>query len=91
MYITLAQVDWADCEKCAKAINYPIKPCDLCGAQYGLQREQVESILVGWEQNSPGRRRVVFKGLTNARPSHLLDEKLFDFSGLMRPNPAEDK
>ena len=86
-----AHVAEADCEKFAKALNYPIIPCDLCGSQDGLQRQQVKSILDEWEQNSPGRRQVLFKSLTNARPSHLLDEKLFNFSGLMRPNPAEDK
>ncbi|MDO7632120.1 MAG: tRNA 2-thiocytidine(32) synthetase TtcA, partial [Loktanella sp.] len=37
-----------------------------------------------WEKNSPGRRQVMFKALTNARPSHLLDPKLFDFLGLSR-------
>lgn len=91
VYRPLAHVAEADCEKFAKALNYPIIPCDLCGSQDGLQRQQVKSILDGWEQNSPGRRQVLFKSLTNARPSHLLDEKLFDFSGLKRPNPAEDK
>tara|TARA_B100001059_G_C17455822_1_gene389682 strand:- start:162 stop:527 length:366 start_codon:yes stop_codon:yes gene_type:complete len=91
VYRPLAHVAEADCEKFAKSLNYPIIPCDLCGSQDGLQRQQVKAILDGWEQNSPGRRQVLFKSLTNARPSHLLDEKLFDFNGLVRPNPAEDK
>jgi tRNA 2-thiocytidine biosynthesis protein TtcA len=38
--------------------------------------------LDGWEANHPGRRNVLFHALTNARPSHLLDRKLFDFLGL---------
>ena len=34
----------------------------------------------GWlGRNSPGRRQVMFRALMNARPSHLLDPKLFDF------------
>jgi tRNA 2-thiocytidine biosynthesis protein TtcA len=61
---------------------YPIIPCDLCGSQDGLQRQQVKAILDGWERNSPGRRQVMFRALTNARPSHLLDPKLWDFAGL---------
>lgn len=78
----LAHVAEADCEKFAKAMNYPIIPCDLCGSQDGLQRQQVKQILDQWEKNSPGRRQVMFRALTNARPSHLLDPKLFDFAGL---------
>ena len=71
-----------DCEKFAKAMQYPIIPCDSCGSQEGLQRRQVKQILEGWERNSPGRRQVMFRALMNARPSHLLDPNLFDFAGL---------
>ncbi|MCE8547492.1 tRNA 2-thiocytidine(32) synthetase TtcA [Ruegeria pomeroyi] len=78
----LAHVAEADCEKFARAMNYPIIPCDLCGSQDGLQRQQVKQILDGWEKNRPGRRQVMFRALMNARPSHLLDPKLFDFQGL---------
>ncbi|WP_281995977.1 tRNA 2-thiocytidine(32) synthetase TtcA [Ruegeria faecimaris] len=78
----LAHVAEADCEKFANAMNYPIIPCDLCGSQDGLQRQQVKQILDQWEKNSPGRRQVMFRALTNARPSHLLDPKLFDFVNL---------
>lgn len=78
----LAHVAEVDCEKFAKALKYPIIPCDLCGSQDGLQRQQVKQILDGWEANSPGRRQVMFRALMNARPSHLLDPKLFDFARL---------
>jgi len=78
----LAFVAEADCSRFARAMGYPIIPCDLCGSQDGLQRQQVKRILDGWEANSPGRRQVMFRALMNARPSHLLDPKLFDFNGL---------
>ncbi|MEQ9257564.1 MAG: tRNA 2-thiocytidine(32) synthetase TtcA [Roseovarius sp.] len=84
VYRPLAFVAEADCERFAKAMNYPIIPCDLCGSQDGLQRQQVKRILDGWEANSPGRRQVMFRALMNARPSHLLDAGLFDFAGLER-------
>ena len=64
-------------------MNYPIIPCDLCGSQDGLQRQQVKAILDGWEKNSPGRRQVMFRALTNVRPSHMMDSDLFDFKGLL--------
>ncbi len=82
VYRPLAHVAEVDCEKFAKAMNYPIIPCDLCGSQDGLQRQQVKKILDQWEENSPGRRQVMFRSLMNVRPSHMLDPKLFDFAGL---------
>ena len=84
VYRPLAFVAEADCEKFSQAMNYPIIPCDLCGSQDGLQRQQVKQILDGWEANSPGRRQVMFRSLMNARPMHLLDSNLFDFAGLAR-------
>ncbi|WP_273522791.1 tRNA 2-thiocytidine(32) synthetase TtcA [Rhodosalinus sediminis] len=90
----LAHVAEADCDRFARAMGYPIIPCDLCGSQDGLQRQQVKAILDQWEANSPGRRQVMFRALMNARPSHLLDPKLFDFAGLAAasegaPAPAD--
>ncbi|NYS24521.1 tRNA 2-thiocytidine(32) synthetase TtcA [Rhodobacteraceae bacterium 2376] len=78
----LAYVSEADCDRFARAMDYPIIPCDLCGSQDGLQRMQVKAMLDEWEQRSPGRRGVMFRALMNARPSHLVDPALFDFAGL---------
>ncbi len=86
----LAHVAEEDCARFASAMNYPIIPCDLCGSQDGLQRQQVKKILDEWERRSPGRRQVMFRALMNTRPSHLLDEKLFDFQSLARcPKQSE--
>ena len=84
VYRPLAYVAEADCEKFSKQMDYPIIPCDLCGSQDGLQRQQVKRILDGWEKNSPGRRQVMFRSLMNTKPSHLLDKNLFDFEDLQR-------
>ena len=84
VYRPLAHVAESDCDRFARAMSYPIIPCDLCGSQDGLQRQQVKAILDGWERNSPGRRQVMFRALMNARPSHLLDPRLFNFAGLSR-------
>ena len=75
----LAHVPEADCERFAKAMNYPIIPCDLCGSQDGLQRQQIKRMVNDWEARSPGRRQIIFRALTQANPSHLLDPALFDF------------
>lgn len=79
----LAFVAEADCDRFARAMDYPIIPCDLCGSQEGLQRVQVKRLLDEWEARSPGRRQVMFRALMNVRPSHLLDPALFDFADLL--------
>ena len=78
----LAYVAEEDCDRFARALNYPIIPCDLCGSQDGLQRVQVKKMLDEWEARTPGRRQIMFRALMNVRPSHLLDPALFDFAAL---------
>ncbi len=82
VYRPLAFVAEEDCDRFARAMNYPIIPCDLCGSQDGLQRMQVKALLDDWERRSPGRRNVMFRALMNIRPSHMPDPALFDFLGL---------
>lgn len=78
----LAFVAETDCDRFARAMRYPIIPCDLCGSQEGLQRAQVKKLLDDWESRSPGRRQVMARALMNVRPSHLADPSIFDFAGL---------
>src|SRR5690606_10750486 len=59
-----------------------IIPCDLCGSQEGLQRNAMKAMLDDIERRMPGRKDTMIRALTNVRPSHLLDRKLFDFAGL---------
>ena len=91
VYRPLAYVAEADCERFSKQMDYPIIPCDLCGSQDGLQRQQVKNIIDGWEKNSPGRRQVMFRSLMNTRPSHLLDTSLFDFLNLHRKKIGQNE
>ncbi len=69
-----------DIEKYAAALDFPIIPCDLCGSQDGLKRNQIKAMLNAMEARQPGRKDTMLKALGNARPSHLLDRNLFDFS-----------
>ena len=82
LYRPLSFVSEVDCEKFSNALNFPIIPCDLCGSQDGLQRQQVKLLLNEWERRTPGRKQVMFRSLMNTRPSHLLDTNLFDFVNL---------
>lgn len=83
----LAHVAEADCEAFTRAMGYPIIPCDLCGSQEGLQRQQIKAMLDEWERRSPGRRQILFRSLSNVRPSHLLDPALFAFGALAPGGP----
>ncbi|MEP3265023.1 MAG: tRNA 2-thiocytidine(32) synthetase TtcA [Hyphomicrobiales bacterium] len=73
-----------DIEKFSNAMEFPIIPCDLCGSQDGLQRNVMKQMLNDIESKMPGRKDVMLRALTNVRPSHLLDQELFDFAGLMQ-------
>ena len=78
----LAYCAEADMAKFAEAMAFPIIPCDLCGSQEGLQRNAMKAMLNDIEKRMPGRKDTMIRALANARPSHLLDRKLFDFAGL---------
>ncbi len=62
--------------------GYPIIPCNLCGSQDNLQRQQIKAMLQQWEQESPGRSDMIMRSLQNVTPSHLADGELFDFMAL---------
>lgn len=78
----LAYCAEADLQKFAAAMEFPIIPCDLCGSQDGLQRNVMKAMLDDIEKKMPGRKDTMIRALTNVRPSHLLDRKLFDFAAL---------
>src|SRR5882757_3757519 len=71
-----------DLEKFADAMRFPIIPCDLCGSQEGLQRNAMKAMLDDIEKRLPGRKDTMIRAMSNVRPSHLLDRKLFDFAVL---------
>jgi len=66
-------------EAYAKAKQYPIIPCNLCGSQPNMQRKNIKVILKEWEEVFPDRSAIIFNALKNASPSHLLDKDLYDF------------
>lgn len=78
----LAYVEEDDLEAWSVHKAFPIIPCDLCGSQENLQRQQVKALLKDWEKKHPGRLASMFNALGNVKPSHLLDKSLFDFQAL---------
>lgn len=87
----LAYAAEEDIEKFSAAMRFPIIPCDLCGSQDGLQRNVMKQMLADIESRMPGRKDAMIRALTNVRPSHLLDRRLFDFAGLDGAMQARDR
>jgi len=83
----LAYVAEADLAAYADAKAFPIIPCTLCGSQENLQRKVVGRMLKEWEKTEPGRIQSILRAMTDVRPSHLLDRKLFDFGELKAAPP----
>jgi tRNA 2-thiocytidine biosynthesis protein TtcA len=71
-----------DIARFARGMGFPIIPCNLCGSQENLQRQNVKEMLHEWERQYPGRTQTIFTAMQNVRPSHLLDGNLFDFRHL---------
>lgn len=80
----LAYVEERDLEAWAADRGFPIIPCDLCGSQENLQRQQIKRMLVDWRRQHPGRIESMFQALGRVVPSHLLDRSLFKFDQLRR-------
>jgi tRNA 2-thiocytidine biosynthesis protein TtcA len=66
----------------ARAKDFPLIPCNLCGSQENLQRQEIKAMLADWEKRFPGRIESIAGALGNVAPSQLMDAGLFDFRGL---------
>ena len=66
----------------ARAADYPIIPCNLCGSQENLQRQAIKTMLKGWDAAAPGRVESIARSLRNVSASHLGDPELFEFDAL---------
>ncbi|WP_206485680.1 tRNA 2-thiocytidine(32) synthetase TtcA [Thalassotalea sp. G2M2-11] len=62
--------------------QFPIIPCNLCGSQPNLQRQNIKQMLNNWHEKFPGRIESMFTAMQNVVPSHLCDDQLFDFKGI---------
>lgn len=62
--------------------QFPIIPCNLCGSQPNLQRQNIKQMLNEWNSKFPGRIESMFTAMQNIVPSHLCDSELFDFKSI---------
>jgi len=78
----LAYVPEREIARYARARQFPIIPCRLCGSQENLQRVAVKRMLAEWERAHPGRTEAIFSALRNVSVSQLADPAAFDFAAL---------
>lgn len=78
----LAYCNEKDILKYADAVGFPIIPCNLCGSQENLQRQNIKAMLQDWNRRFPGRIESMFRAMQNVTPSHLADNTLYDFKNI---------
>jgi len=71
-----------DIKRYAETMEFPIIPCNLCGSQENLQRQNIKQMLTEWDRQTPGRVDNIFTAIQNVTPSHLADTTLFNFVDL---------
>lgn len=87
----LAYCNEKDIQKYSDIAGFPIIPCNLCGSQENLQRQNIKMMLQDWHRRFPGRIESMFRAIQNVAPSHLVDSKLYDFKSITTSDgPVED-
>ena len=79
-----------DIARYARAMEFPIIPCNLCGSQPNLQRQKVKEMLRDWEREYPKRIELMFRAMGNIKTSHMMDKQLYDFKEISKSAAKED-
>lgn len=80
-----------DIIKFADLMQFPIIPCNLCGSQENLQRQNIKAMLSEWERKHPSRIESIFSAMQNIAPSQMADFELFNFKDLAIDRTGERK
>lgn len=73
----------------AKALAFPIIPCNLCGSQDNLMRKRVKNLIDQLAQENPKVPSNILHALSAIKPSQLMDKKFWDFKNLERQRGSE--
>lgn len=80
----LAYVQESDLTRYAELKRFPIIPCNLCGSQANLKRQEMKALLQEMSQRFPGSLDNLFASMSRVNPAFLMDQSLFDFQTLRR-------
>lgn len=78
----LVYVPEKDLIELASIWNFPVIPCNLCGSQEGMKRQKMKKLVIDLEKDIPNLGASFMKALENVKPSHLLDQNLYNFKDL---------
>lgn len=74
--------------------DIPVIPCNLCGSQDGLKRKKIKQLIYDLEKEIPNICQSILTAATNVKPSHLMDQNLWNFKDLKvaeKPNNATEQ
>ena len=66
----------------AQEQQFPIIPCNLCGAQDNLTRVKVKKLIQDLAKQNPKIPSNMLRSISNVKPSQLMDHELWDFRNL---------
>lgn len=66
----------------AKEKNFPIIPCNLCGAQENLARQRVKVLIDGLTKENEKVPSNILHALSAIKPSQLMDDNFWNFKNL---------
>jgi tRNA 2-thiocytidine biosynthesis protein TtcA len=78
-----------DIEAYADQRQFPIIPCNLCGSQANLKRQEMKELLQLWDKRFPGRVENIFNSMGRLVPSHLTDHNFYDFKAIEATGVAD--
>jgi tRNA 2-thiocytidine biosynthesis protein TtcA len=87
----LAYCRESDIEAFSEHKEFPIIPCNLCGSQENLQRQNIRKMLMDWEKTDGSRIEKIFSSMQKIAPSQMADPNLFDFASLTIDRSGERK
>ena len=87
----LAYCKETEIELYSELMNFPIIPCNLCGSQDNMQRQNIKAMLTEWNKLHPGRVETIFRSITSVSLSQLADTSLFPFTTLESQSADKQK
>lgn len=80
-----------DIKTYAEHKQFPIIPCNLCGSQANLQRQNIKQMLNQWDLQQSDRVNNIARAIGHISPSHLADPSLYDFASLETQQQAQSE